>query len=68
MCLMWCLESLRVKVNISCQLMLLVMPVNGRLDGLHAPGLPHGLGGEVGVGPGPVPVSLGLGFLVTNRM
>ena len=64
---MWCLESLRVKVNISCQLML-SMPVNGRLDGLHAPGLPHGLGGEVGVGPGPVPVSLGLGFLVTNRM
>ena len=66
MCRMWCLESLRVKVNISCQLKL-EMPVNGRLDGLHAPGLPHGLGGEVGVGSGPVPVSLGLGFLVINR-
>ena len=48
--------------------MLLEIPVNGRLDGLHAPGLPHGLGGEVGVGPGSVPVSLGLCFLVTNRM
>ena len=47
---------------------MLEMPVNSRLDGLHAPGLPHGLGGEVGVGPGPVPVSLGLGFLVTYRM
>ena len=35
-----------------------VLPVNGRLDGLHAPWLPHRLSGEVGVGSGPVPVAL----------
>merc|ERR550539_144707 len=31
--------------------------VDGLLDGLHAAGLAHGVGGEVGVGPGPVPVA-----------
>merc|ERR1719422_657283 len=37
--------------------------VNGRLDGLHASWLPHGLSGEVGVSSSPVPVALhGLGI------
>ena len=41
--------------------------LDGLLDVLHAPRLPHGLGGEVAVGPRPVPISInGLGIKRDN--